>query len=246
MLHKLGLSVAGICLLAASGASAQTVTITSPVHQSTVASPVPVQATASSPYKIRLMQVFVDGPKAYETKSASVNTNLSMQAGGHGITVRARDGRNRWFESSAFITVSTPATPLAITTTSLLNAIVGTVYGASLSASGGTPAYTWGLASGALPPGLILAATTGTISGAPTTSGTYSFTARVTDSAVSAQAAAKTLNIAVASAPPPTSGPSPGPSDVIVFQDDFETASLNKWDERLILTGRGRRIVFPF
>lgn len=231
MSSKVGLLLACIYVVAASLAPAQTVTITSPVHQSTVTSPVRVQATAASLNKVRLMQVFVDGTKAYETKSSAVDTILAMQAGGHGVTVRARDIRNRWFESSVSITVAAPLTPLAITTTSLPSAVLGTSYNAGLAASGGTPAYTWGLASGTLPPGLLLAATTGSISGTPASSGAYSFTARVTDSAVPTQTTTRALSITVATTPPASGGPLPGPNDVIIFQDDFETGTLNQWDE---------------
>ena len=38
-------------------------------------------------------------------------------------------------------------------------------------AQGGTPPYTWSLASGTLPAGLSLSATTGAIAGTPTTAG---------------------------------------------------------------------------
>ncbi|WP_342787151.1 S8 family peptidase [Saccharothrix saharensis] len=58
---------------------------------------------------------------------------------------------------------------------------VGTATSLQLKASGGTPPYTWS-ATG-LPPGLTIAAATGLISGTPTTAGTYSVTAAVTDSA---------------------------------------------------------------
>ena len=52
--------------------------------------------------------------------------------------------------------------------------------GATLSATGGTGAYTWSLASGSLPPGLSLSAQ-GLITGTPTTLGNYPFTVQVTD-----------------------------------------------------------------
>ena len=73
--------------------------------------------------------------------------------------------------------------PLDITTTSLTGGTVNTSYSQTLEAFGGTGSYTWFLddGSGPLPPGLSLASATGIISGMPTTSGAYPFTARVFD-----------------------------------------------------------------
>ena len=72
---------------------------------------------------------------------------------------------------------------LAITTTTLPAGTIGTAYSATLTASGGTPAYKWAIASGALPGGISLASATGIISGTPTASGTFNFTVSLTDSA---------------------------------------------------------------
>jgi hypothetical protein len=77
--------------------------------------------------------------------------------------------------------------PLAITTTSpLASGVVGTLYSTTLAASGGTTPYSWTIVAGALPPGLSFAAS-GLISGSPTTAGTFSFYAQVTDKSVPAQ-----------------------------------------------------------
>jgi MBG domain (YGX type)/Putative Ig domain len=71
-----------------------------------------------------------------------------------------------------------------ITTASLPSGAVGQSYSATVTAEGGpTPAdYSWALGSGSgpLPPGLSLDPSSGTISGTPTTAGTYSFTVQVT------------------------------------------------------------------
>jgi hypothetical protein len=70
---------------------------------------------------------------------------------------------------------------LFITTSPLLpNGQVGTAYFAALTATGDNPPFTWSVISGSPPPGVSLAAS-GVISGTPTISGTFNFTARVTD-----------------------------------------------------------------
>jgi hypothetical protein len=88
---------------------------------------------------------------------------------------------------------------LSILTAALPDATVGTGYNQSVSATGGTLPYTWSLVAGqgTLPPGLNLGAG-GSITGTPTTAGTYNFTAKVTD-AVSATAQ-KALSIVVGAA----------------------------------------------
>lgn len=80
------------------------------------------------------------------------------------------------------ITVNpTPAT-LVITTTTMPQAYVSLSYLSAVSATGGVAPYKWSIVGATLPPGLTLDATTGVISGTPTTTGTYSFTVQVTDS----------------------------------------------------------------
>lgn len=69
-----------------------------------------------------------------------------------------------------------------ITTTSLPAGTVGISYSSSLTATGGTPGYTWAVTGGALPPGLVLSSA-GAITGLPSSAGTFNFTVTVTDSA---------------------------------------------------------------
>src|SRR5581483_11147732 len=69
-----------------------------------------------------------------------------------------------------------------ITTSSVPDATSGTAYNASLAASGGTTPYTWSISSGSLPSGLSLSSSTGAISGTTSSTGTFNFTAKVTDS----------------------------------------------------------------
>ncbi len=99
------------------------------------------------------------------------------------------------------------AQPLTITTTTLPDAKIGTVYNSvSLTATGGTPPYSWSFASGALPTGMGLSGG-GVISGTPTVSGTFNFTVKATDNSAPQQNATQALslrvlpNIATASLP---------------------------------------------
>ena len=85
---------------------------------------------------------------------------------------------------------------LAVTTTGLAAATVSVPYTAQLGAQGGTPPYTWALTAGGLPPGLSLSAP-GLISGSPAATGSYSFTAAVTDGASSPAQATAQFSIAV-------------------------------------------------
>ena len=79
---------------------------------------------------------------------------------------------------------------------------VGVAYSSALVATGGAPPYTFSIASGSLPPGLILNPTTGAITGTPTTFGTFNFTAKVVDSTGTAAGTA-TASCSIVIAPPP-------------------------------------------
>gem|GEM_PF-695905 len=78
----------------------------------------------------------------------------------------------------------TPVCPtITVNTSTLPSGSVGTSYSQTLSASGGTAGYTFAVSSGTLPAGLALNASTGLISGTPSTSnaGGVSLTLRATD-----------------------------------------------------------------
>jgi len=92
--------------------------------------------------------------------------------------------------------------PLSITTSSLPNGTGGTSYSQTLQASGGVAPYTWSVSSGTLPAGLLLAPSTGVISGTPTTVGTFSFTVQVEDAESTPESATANLSITVNAASP--------------------------------------------
>ena len=90
----------------------------------------------------------------------------------------------------------TIAPPISITTLSLPNGVINVAYTGTLAATGGKLPYTWSLVNGSLPPGLMLSG--GIVTGKPTASGVFSFTAQVRDSGSPAQTATKPLSISVA------------------------------------------------
>jgi hypothetical protein len=78
--------------------------------------------------------------------------------------------------------VTASAVPPTITTTTLSTMIQGTPFSQTLNATGTSP-LSWTISGGLLPAGLSLNSSTGTISGTPTGTGSYSFTITATNSA---------------------------------------------------------------
>jgi len=118
------------------------------------------------------------------TPTSIVSTNF---------TVKVKDTTNGIATQLLSLTIQAPAA-LQINTTSLQNGTNGVAYNQTLVATGGQPPYSWMSISGTLPTGLTLA-TNGVISGAPTTNGTFNFTAKVTDSLSSNATQALTLTL---------------------------------------------------
>jgi hypothetical protein len=107
-----------------------------------------------------------------------------------------------------------PAQALAVITTTLPDGTNGASYGVQLQAVGGQQPYNWTLFSGSLPPGVNLYSS-GWLAGVPSGTGTWNFTARVTDGqfniadqplALTIQAAVPPLVITTASLPNATNG----------------------------------------
>ncbi len=103
-----------------------------------------------------------------------------------------------------------PAQAPSITTTSLSDGKVGEAYSQTLAATGTTP-ITWALGSGSsLPAGLTLS--DGTISGTPTTAGTFTFTVKATNSAGDDTKGLTIVIQAASVGPNPDPNPNPNPN----------------------------------
>jgi len=117
------------------------------------------------------------------------------------ITVTATDAGSPAATQSAALTITIASATLAITTTSLATAYVGSPYSATLAASGGKAPYSWSLTAGTLPNGLALNAATGSITGTPATTVTNTpLTFQVQDASSPAQSKTASLPMSVNSA----------------------------------------------
>ena len=146
-------------------------------------------------------------PYSWTLASGSLPAGLSLNKNGtisgtptsggqSNFTVQVTDFSSPAQQASQALAI-TVASKLAITGSVTPNAAVGVAYTSTDQASGGTPSYTWSVSAGALPPGLDLAASTGTISGTPSQNGAYNFTLKAVDSGSPAQSATQTDTITV-------------------------------------------------
>lgn len=135
------------------------------------------------------------------TASTGKISGTPTQTGNFSFTAKVVDSSSPLQSAAQSLTIkvssTTPANSLAITTNSLPGAQVSVAYSATLTASNGQTPYTWSMASGSgsLPTGLTLAATTGTISGTPTSSNAYIFTVQVKDSSPTPQMDTRTFTM---------------------------------------------------
>jgi len=147
-------------------------------------------------------------PYTWAISSGSLPSGLSLSGSTGAITGTPTTAGTSSFTAQVTDSVSATATQalsivvsaaVSITTSSLPNGNVGGAYSQTLSATGGTGALAWSLTSGSLPSGLSLNASTGTIAGTPTASGTSSFTVKAADTL--GASASRALSIVVNPAP---------------------------------------------
>lgn len=186
--------------------ASQTFTLSASVLLSiSTASPLTGGTTGSS-YTQTLAATGGQGPYAWSLSSGSLPTGLVLSgdtisgtplaAGTFNFTIAVTDSASATTSKNFTILVTNP-TALSVVTPSLPAAVVGTQYSQTLAAVSGIAPYAWSLASGSLPPGLALTGGTGVLAGNPTTSGTYNFVLRVTDSANPSASATRSFSITV-------------------------------------------------
>lgn len=151
--------------------------------------------TVSTPYSLAMTATLPD-PKTWSISTGALPPGLTLGAtdglitgtpstsGSFSFTVLAvldakrSDTKALTIDVRNALVISAPQQPDG--EPGLGAAEVGALYTTLLTATGGLGTYTWTVASGALPPGVALAAD-GTLDGRPTAAGTYRFGIAVTD-----------------------------------------------------------------
>jgi hypothetical protein len=139
-------------------------------------------------------------PTGLTLSAAGVLSGTPTATGTFNFTVKATDAANHSDLQDLSILV-TAAGALTITTASLPNGVQGTAYPAqTITATGGTGSYTWTVDSGSLPGGLTFtpSATTASITGTPSATGTFNFTLKVVDGAAATVTKQFTINVMAA------------------------------------------------
>ncbi|MGC2635841.1 MAG: putative Ig domain-containing protein [Acidobacteriaceae bacterium] len=133
-------------------------------------------------------------PYTWTVKSGNLPTGLTLGAstgtiggiptatGNYTFTLQVADsGAPTTLTASGQFTIDIASAPaIVFSTTSLPNGTIGTIYSSSVSATGGAGALTFAVTSGSLPAGLSLASS-GVLTGTPTTAGASSFKVTASD-----------------------------------------------------------------
>jgi hypothetical protein len=152
-------------------------------------------ATANTLFSVMVSATGGSGTYTFAVTAGSLPTGLALNAvtgvlsgtpmtsGTSTFTITATDTTNTALQGSNTYTLTVNAAGiLTVYPTTLASAVVGNPFNATLSATGGSGSYTFAVTAGSLPTWLTLNATTGVLSGTPTSTGTSTFTITATDS----------------------------------------------------------------
>lgn len=171
------------------GALGYTLTVTAPAI--VIAPTTLPAATTGAAYSQALSASGGAAPYSYAVTAGALPGGITLSAdgtlsgtattgGSFTFTVTATDANGNSGSSSYTLAVNTP--PLTLNSGPASGAVVGGNYVQNNTAAGGSPPYVFSVSSGTLPPGTSLNSATGTVSGSPTTAGSYPYVIQLTDS----------------------------------------------------------------
>lgn len=168
--------------------------------------PIALNITGGAPTSVAIATATTHGT-ASAVGTTITYTPANSYWGPDSFTYTATNASGTSAPATVTITVNPP--PIAISPTSLSAIAVAVPFIESVTASGGTAPYTYGLTAGALPPGLSLDQN-GTLSGTPTTAGNFAFTITATDSGGSPATGSRAYSVLVSPPSPPVANPAGG------------------------------------
>ncbi len=133
------------------------------------------------------------------------------------VTVTATSAADKTAIATSQVTVA-PLVKLSISVRTMPTGTTGIPYSTTLSATGGTAPYSWQISGGTLPQGLSLDKSSGVISGIASQTGTFPFSASVTDA--TSTTTSSSLSIAISLS---TTGNFDGPAELprVYVQSDL-------------------------
>ena len=188
--------------------------ISAPVWAAPIINSLPAplpQGQVGTPYNATLTATGGTSPYTWEKTSGALPDGLTLNlttgvisgtpttAASYAFLVKVTDSSPSPDTSQQWFIITVTQTPITFLTTTLPDATEDTSYSQKVNVTGGTSPYTWSIVSGSLPDGLTLKTSTGVISGTPDddTTGSYSFTIRVTDSSTSTLSAQQSFSLFV-------------------------------------------------
>jgi len=137
----------------------------------------------AAPYSFAISAGALPAGLALSASTGAI-TGTPKAGGAASFTVEATDSNlaNGPASGTEAYSIVVAAPLMRLSPASLPNPQTGIAYSQTISASGGTPPYSYKISAGALPAGLAMNTSTGLISGTPTVAGATSFSVSATDS----------------------------------------------------------------
>jgi hypothetical protein len=151
-------------------------------------------------------------PPGLSLSTAGALSGTPVTAGNYSFTVTATDSSNPPLTDSTTVSIKIADSMIVVAPASPPPGIVTYPYpGFSFSVvSGGSPPFSWTATAGTLPPGLMLGSD-GSLSGTPTSAGSFTFTVTATDSAPTPETANLPVTVMVSNPAAPVVNLTPTP-----------------------------------
>ncbi|MGH9843863.1 MAG: immunoglobulin domain-containing protein, partial [Blastocatellia bacterium] len=166
--------------------TAATLTVTCPAITLSPTNPTLPAGRAGDQYSQTFTATGGTAPYVFSVSAGLLPPGLSLSSGGvfsgaptgfgtFNFTIKATDVNDCMGARAYTLVINPPCPAITVNPSSLPNGAVGVGYNQTVSATGGTPPYTFTIISGGLPAGLTLSPA-GVISGTPSSGGTFGFT----------------------------------------------------------------------